>query len=147
MPSPPRGFVTTVPGGARLRLHYREDVGLATLLGGGWERAELAYASSLAIPGTAALDVGANVGVHTAVLASAVGSRGRVLAFEPEPTNLARLRENMAQNAFANVEIYPMAASERTGRGVLHLSTDPMYHSMANIFEGRSAGADIVVEM
>ena len=41
MPSPPSGFVTTVPGGALVRLHYREDVGLATLLGGGWERAEL----------------------------------------------------------------------------------------------------------
>jgi FkbM family methyltransferase len=146
MPSPPSGFVATVPGGARVRLHYREDVGLATLLGGGWERAELEYASSLAKPGTAALDVGANVGVHTAVLASAVGSTGRVFAFEPEPTNLARLRANIAQNAFANVQIYPVAAAERTGQGVLHLSTDPMYHSLADIFEGRTAGADIVVE-
>jgi FkbM family methyltransferase len=36
-------------------------------------------------PGMVAVDVGANVGVHTLWLARAVGRDGRVHALEPEP--------------------------------------------------------------
>lgn len=146
LPAPPHGFVTTVPGGARLRLHYRDDIGLVTLLGGGWERAELEHASQLARPGTTAVDVGANVGVYTAVLASAVGPRGRVLAFEPEPANVERLRDTVRRNGFANVAIYPIALANRAGHALLRLGADPMYHSTGDVSEGRAAEGDIGVE-
>src|SRR5919197_6394884 len=79
LPAPPRGFEAELPGGGRVLLHYREDIGLVTLLGGGFERAELEHARELARPGTTAIDVGANVGVYSVVLARAVGPEGRVL--------------------------------------------------------------------
>ncbi len=41
LPPPPRGFEAELPGGGRVFLHYREDIGVVTLFGGGFERAEL----------------------------------------------------------------------------------------------------------
>jgi FkbM family methyltransferase len=129
LPPAPHGFTTTVPGGARIRLHYREDLGLAVLLRGSWEQAELEYAARVVRPDTTAVDVGANVGIHTAVLANAVGPGGRVLAFEPEPGNAERLRENITRNGFSNVEIHTVALTNRSGETVLRLGSDPMNHS------------------
>ena len=146
LPPPPRGFEAQVPGGARVHLYYQEDLGLTTLLGGGFERTELELELRLARPATTAVDVGANVGLHTSVLASAVGPGGHVLAFEPEPSNCSRLQENVVRNGFTNVEIHRVALQDRPGHAVLHLGADPMYHSTGTIFEDRAAGRDIVVE-
>lgn len=43
-------------------------------------------------------DVGANVGMYTCFVAQAL-TTGTVVAFEPEPANLARLRANLESNA------------------------------------------------
>jgi FkbM family methyltransferase len=144
LPSPPRGFTATVPGGGLVNLYYREEVGLSTLLGGGFERVELEEASQLARPATTAIDVGANVGLHTVVLARAVGPGGKVLAFEPEPSNLSRLRDNVRRNGLNNVEIHPFALADRAGAAVLHLASDGLYHSIGAIYEG-GIGRDIRV--
>src|SRR5919199_1573357 len=95
LPAPRRGFEAELPGGGRVFLHYREDIGLVTLLGGGFERAELEAARAHARARTTAIDVGANVGVFTVALALAVGPEGRVLAFEPFADNVRRLERNL----------------------------------------------------
>jgi FkbM family methyltransferase len=50
-------------------------------------------------PGDIVLDVGANVGAHTVFLSHLVGKRGRVLAFEPLPANIAALKETVHRRA------------------------------------------------
>ena len=60
--------------------------------------------------GDIALDVGANVGAHTLFLSHLVGKRGRVLAFEPIPANVDRLKETVRRRArHANIAIEPVA--------------------------------------
>jgi FkbM family methyltransferase len=145
LPPPPHGFAATVPGGGVVRLYYREEVGLSTLLGGGFERSELEQSSQLARRGTTAIDVGANVGLHTVVLACAVGPSGKVLAFEPEPSNVRRLTENVDSNHFTNVEIHPVAIADLAGQSALHLASDGLYHSTGALYEGRVVGRDIRV--
>jgi FkbM family methyltransferase len=49
-------------------------------------------------PGDVCIDVGANVGALTLVMASLVGSKGKVLAFEPGPELFAKLQQNVALN-------------------------------------------------
>ncbi len=49
-------------------------------------------------PGQTAFDIGANIGYVSLAMAKAVGSSGTVVAFEPLPTNLARLKANLALN-------------------------------------------------
>ncbi|MDQ6717439.1 MAG: FkbM family methyltransferase, partial [Gemmatimonadota bacterium] len=60
--------------------------------------------------GDVVLDVGANVGAHTVFLSHLVGSSGKVIAFEPLPPNLAKLRELVARRArFDNIEVVAAA--------------------------------------
>jgi FkbM family methyltransferase len=53
-------------------------------------------------------DVGANIG--TVVLPVASAARGPCLAFEAEPANAARLRENVGLNGLRNVTVLELAA-------------------------------------
>ena len=72
------------------------------------------------------VDVGANIGL--AVLPPA--SRGwRVLAFEPNPQNVDRLRLNVALNGWGSerVSVVTAAASDRNGSAVLF--TPPSKHA------------------
>ncbi len=54
-------------------------------------------------PGSVAIDVGANLGIHSLVLSRCVGERGTVIAFEPSSTIHARLVENLETNNASNV--------------------------------------------
>ena len=57
------------------------------------------------LPGSVFVDVGASCGLYTLHAARRIGSQGRVLAFEPKPTMVERLRFNIAANGFGNVDI------------------------------------------
>jgi len=54
--------------------------------------------AELVNPGMVAYDVGANIGYVTLLLARAVGSAGKVFAFEALPANLERLQANLKMN-------------------------------------------------
>lgn len=75
-------------------------------------------------PGDVALDLGAHIGYYTLLLARLVGPSGRVVAFEPDPLNYAILCRNVALNGLTNVELHPLAASDRPGRLKLYRSGD-----------------------
>ncbi|MGH9441971.1 MAG: FkbM family methyltransferase [Thermoanaerobaculia bacterium] len=100
----------------------------------------------LVLPGQTAVDVGANQGVFTVLLADLVGPGGTVLAFEPEPLLFQSLSENCRTNGIRNVELHNSALSDRRGRAVLHL---PAVHSGDNRLDvpaGRGPGVEVDVE-
>lgn len=66
-------------------------------------------------PGMLALDIGANIGAHTVALASIVGNRGAVMAFEPVPLFFQMLSGNVALNALMNVRTFPYAVGAEHG--------------------------------
>jgi len=53
--------------------------------------------------GETVMDIGANIGYFTLLMASKVGPQGRVIAFEPVPTVYNVLLENLRLNASAHV--------------------------------------------
>jgi FkbM family methyltransferase len=65
--------------------------------------------------GDVCLDVGANVGAHTLVMARAAGPKGRVVAVEPHPRIGARLLQNLALNHLDNVTVVRAAISDKDG--------------------------------
>lgn len=68
-------------------------------------------ASQLVSPGDVCLDVGANAGAYTFLLAHQVGSRGKVIAFEPNPSHQQLLKQSIALNHFEDrVTLEPKAA-------------------------------------
>ncbi len=72
--------------------------------------------------GGTVIDVGANIGYYCLPFARAVGPRGKVFAFEPEPVNLAFLRKNVEANGYKNVTVVPKAVGERSGTTPLFIS-------------------------
>lgn len=62
--------------------------------------------------GGVALDIGANVGWHTLLMASLVGDDGRVLAAEANPSVRSRLQDNLSLNRFGQVEVIPYAIAD-----------------------------------
>lgn len=65
--------------------------------------------------GMSVVDIGSNLGVHTLLAASLVGSEGRVHAFEPNSENNRLLLLSCERNGFANVTLHPTALSDREG--------------------------------
>lgn len=76
----------------------------------------------LAVPGSLAVDVGANVGFFTLLMAEAVGAKGRVLAFEPESSNRRLLGQVVLRKAFKNVAIVGSALGAEQGMTPLYLN-------------------------
>jgi FkbM family methyltransferase len=65
-------------------------------------------------PGGVFVDIGANVGYYTLLAARRVGSAGRVIAFEPNPTALKVLLLNTRPEG-DRVRVYPFAVSDQEG--------------------------------
>lgn len=76
-----------------------------------WEADEQALMRALVRPGEVVLDIGANIGLHTVMLAGIVGPAGHVHAFEPNEELLHALRRT-AEHA-GNVTVHPIGLSER----------------------------------
>jgi FkbM family methyltransferase len=83
------------------------------------------------VSGDTFIDLGANVGVFSVYAAKAVGPQGCVLAIEPSPAMLERLRFNVRANGFRNVRIAPVAVGETRGEATFH--TLPGAHGKSSL--------------
>lgn len=93
-------------------------------------------------PGDTFVDVGANFGLFSAVAASKVGPSGKVLAIEPHPELVRRLRFNMTANGFDQVVIAASAVGEHVGEAVLLANTDSFAESRLQGRDGDGPAAD-----
>ena len=82
---------------------------------GEWEPQVVQVLRRYLQPGSVFVDIGANVGWHTAVGSSIVGPTGRVYAIEPNPDNARLIAHTVQRNGLTNVELLPFALSEHTG--------------------------------
>ncbi len=145
LPPGPYTFLARLPLGRQIEVRYREGIGLSTLLEGQFERAEIEALCSYAHRDSTAIDVGANIGIHTVVLATAIGTGGRVLAFEPAPENVGRLWRNLCINGISNVDVFPLAIEASGESAALYLSDDPAFHSTSVVAAERRAGRALTV--
>ena len=58
------------------------------------------------------------------IFTDGVGKKGRVFAFEPDPTNFALLKKNISINGYKNVILVPKAVASKTERRKLYLIKD-----------------------
>jgi FkbM family methyltransferase len=91
-------------------------------------------------PGDLALDVGANIGAISLVMAAAVGPSGQVVAFEPTPRCLDVLRRTLALNGLLDrVEIAPVAVGAESRTARLHLGLTSSHNSLFALAESDQA--------
>ncbi|MBL6457462.1 FkbM family methyltransferase [Belnapia sp. T6] len=106
------------------------DRGLAPhlMLDGYWEYWVSDFIWRNVRPGGTVLDVGANLGYYTVLMAELVGAGGNVFAFEPNPRLFDLLKRNVDINGFTTrTECMPKAVTGRSGE-ILHFrakTTDP----------------------
>src|SRR5687768_4467549 len=92
--------------GLLMQLDSRSWIDWNVLFRGEYEPHLTALWNRLAPEGGVAIDVGANVGAHTLSMARAVGPRGQVLAFEPNPPVRAALVHNLSLNGIEHVRVF-----------------------------------------
>lgn len=74
-------------------------------------------------PNFRCLDLGANIGYYTILMAEGVGAQGRVFAVEPDARNLPLLRANIALNGHSEqVQVFDCAISNTNGRVAIDTS-------------------------
>jgi FkbM family methyltransferase len=83
---------------------------------GRWYEPEIDLVRPGVRPGEVVLDIGANFGMWAYHLSRAVGSWGRVYAFEPVPFTVSTLRFIARVLGLRNVEIVPKGCGDRAGR-------------------------------
>jgi FkbM family methyltransferase len=91
------------------------------------------------------LDVGANHGYYTLVMADAVGPEGRVVPVEPTPRLAELLRETLDVNGFPHVAVAQQAATDTAGE-TLQLVV-PARRSMNARLSGEAGPTDAVVDV
>lgn len=95
-------------------------------------------------PGQTVYDIGANAGQMSLFFAARTAPGGRVLAFEPVPENVARLRRNLALNGVASVKVFEVAVAEddRPRR----FNFNPGQHTTGGLSESRAHAPESVEE-
>lgn len=73
-------------------------------------------------PGMQIVDVGANIGLYSLLLARLTGNAGHVYSFEPEPNLFATFSENCAANKMPNITPFQCAAGSATRRAAFSRS-------------------------
>jgi FkbM family methyltransferase len=75
-----------------------------------WEHHVQNVLKQILRPKDRVLALGAHVGYHVLLMSQLVGEKGKVFAFEVNPSTLKLLKKNISINNLANVSIYPKAA-------------------------------------
>lgn len=110
--------------GARIALNQNDAIVSGSLALGCYETFVTDVLEALLRPGMTFFDVGANIGMYTALGARIVGQTGHIVAIEPGPANVAVIQETVRLNCFENVTIVARAAGDRAEQVSLYLCGD-----------------------
>jgi FkbM family methyltransferase len=100
-----------------------------------WELDEQAVMRRVVRSGDVVFDIGANIGLHTALLAELVGPSGHVHAFEPNSGLLHALRQTASYAG--NVTVHEFGLAAYAERRAFYIPEDQSMASLADWTEGR----------
>jgi len=93
----------------------------------------------IARSGMVFVDIGANLGWYTLLLAKKVGPTGSVISFEAAPSNYAFLQKSVLRNRLTNIVIRRECVAAKAGTRILYLTDgDAGGHSLIEIAGSRS---------
>lgn len=131
-------------GETALGLRFGSDLSLAIYVGGAFEPNEFTVLDRILEPGGTFIDIGANEGVYSLYAAARVGRKGRVVAVEPSPREIASLRANLSLNPRLHVSVVEAAVAETNGWADFHVAE--FAHAGQNALASLATGAIPIVE-
>jgi FkbM family methyltransferase len=114
--------------GYRILVFVTEEVGCRIYCYRSFERDESELIASVTREDAVCIDVGANVGYYTLLVAS-LAPRGHVHSFEPVPRNFHLLSTSVLLNGFDNVVLNCCAVGNKDGHTSFTVSKDSAYSS------------------
>jgi FkbM family methyltransferase len=122
-----------LPWGLNITIRPREAIGSCIWRLGVYELAVSEAIYRLIDPGELAIDVGANIGYITSIMATRVGPHGRVLSFEPHPVTFGELSDNVkrwtAVPGTGPTSVHRLALSDTSGAGILVVPSEDSLES------------------
>ncbi len=97
-------------------LAYNDFLGAHTFCGTGFEDNEQLFLLNYLQEGMTVIDIGAHHGFYTLLASKKIGPVGRVIAFEPSPRELAKLKLHLSINHCQNVEVVEVALGAEKGK-------------------------------
>ena len=121
IPLDPDGCNALIKGRHGYFLYNKNDqyVGRSLALYGEYCEAESAVFGQICKPGDIVIEAGANIGSHTVHLAKLVGTKGHVIALEPQRVVFQTLCANIALNSLTNVMAHQVAVGGENGSAVM----------------------------
>lgn len=101
---------------------------------GTWEPDVTRVVTSTVKLGMTVLDIGAHIGYFTLLFAKCAGSTGRVVSFEPLPTNFALLQKNLRLNHLQNAQAIPKAVFSQTAEIMINIPGDHLTSGDASVY-------------
>ena len=146
-----RGYRVVTPSWKlSLSVDPAEEIGRAMVRMGVYDLPVSETIWRLLNPSERAIDVGANIGYMTSIMAAKVGPCGRVIAFEPHPDLFSILEGNIHRWRRFNIGgvlAHRIALSNRVGCGALHAPDGfEQNRGLASLIESGSI-ADLPVEV
>lgn len=86
---------------------------------GTYEKGTIQLLEKYLEPGASFLDIGANIGLMSVIASKIVGERGIVYAVEANPGTAVILQANIELNKCKNIELLPIALSDKQGKALL----------------------------
>lgn len=110
---------------------------------GCYETFNLSHFVRLLGPGMVVLDVGANIGLYSAIASPVVGVDGTVVAVEPDEANCGFIRRTRTANDFANLRVVRAAAGERDDSATLYLNRENLADHRIYDADGNRSGVPV----
>jgi FkbM family methyltransferase len=135
--------IKEIGSGLRMFLDLAERHVGRNIIDGLYEPDEQEFVRRSVHAGDNTIDVGANIGLFTILMAAAVGHEGHVHAFEPLPRNAELLERSVVENGFSDritvirkaladaagrLALINAATGNQSGGGYLQAMTDPVPH-------------------
>lgn len=133
-------FSKVVPGfyypyqfsGGRIYIDITESPMMLACVRGKYEVEKHKALCTFLKPGSTFIDVGVNKGDFSLVAARIVGPNGKVIAFEPEPTNCKWIAKSIKINGYKNIMLYDIALSDQNGTAQLYIGEKSGWHTLVS---------------
>jgi FkbM family methyltransferase len=123
-----------------------DGVELSLFETGTYEKGTIQLLHKFLKPGSAFLDIGANIGLMSSIASKIVGAEGKVLSVEANPKTIEILQHNLALNYAGNVSIFPFALGSEKGTATLFENWNVNRGGASLLSQDKQEGIDVPVE-